>query len=226
MKVSKSQLARYNAAIDTIEQSIVEEKASRRMQLWRKALIQATTCWKKSPIDDDVTFLVAYVYCSCPKKNPEIWRRAKHFLRSALRQNPKHELARYHLACAYFDCKQYAEALKELKQLPRDAFQKLGQPWRTLKMAELRLCCELYLNPNFMPRLSLARFKKLYSSFEEPILAPTPREFADCLRYLLSKKLSNRRALVRFCRIARVLFNRLDLDEHFKQYWPDVQATV
>ena len=93
----------------------------------------------------DVAYALGYAWYLMPDDAQERLMQAEQHLRVALRTMPKHLYARLYLAHCYFDSAVYADALSLLSNFECDAFEKKGQAWRDVKVAELALACALEL---------------------------------------------------------------------------------
>lgn len=64
-------------------------------------------------------------------------------LRGVLKFDQTNTTARLHLGHWYYDCREYADAIRELEQVDVNEYVRAGQQWRAVKIQELLLAARL-----------------------------------------------------------------------------------
>ena len=205
--INKKALLKYNEAVDLIHRVIcVDDKPASHKSTWEQALALGMHCQEQDKQNSEYNYLVGYIYYNAPIKSIETREKADLFLKRAIEINPKHYLAHYFLACLYFDLRRYKDSLGEQSAILDHTFDECGQLWRPVKIFELQLCCNLYLNP-FVSRLNDAnRLLRLHKSFADPLLVPLPMEFAVCITFLMEQNFLHEKENTILCQICRSIF--------------------
>lgn len=198
---------KYNEAVDLIQRVIcVGDKPVSYKGNWEQALALGMHCQEQDKQNSDYKYLVGYIFYNAPIKTIETREKAELFLKHAIQINPNHYLAHYFLACLYFDLRRYKDSLGEASVILRHTFDEFGQLWRPVKIYELQLCCNLYLNPG-VSRLNDAKgLLRLHKSFADPLLVPLPMEFAECITLLMERNLLYEEEKTILCNICRSIF--------------------
>jgi len=124
-------------------------------------------------------YLIGYAWYFLREDTPERIEKVKVNLKSSIELNNNYVWSKLYLGHLYFDITNYQGALKEFKNID---FYALKQNWRILKVKELILCCEIYLNDKLLGRLNddLIELIKLYKNIDE-IDRPVPLELKECI---------------------------------------------
>jgi hypothetical protein len=212
--------------VTLIEQVIVTENEEVAKSLWGEAVSSALVAEKQNSNDAECNYLVGYIFSQCPVKTEEVWQSGEGFLKRAIELRRSHQLARYHLACLYYDQGKYSEALSNFTAMSTEYFNEIGQPWRITKAAELRLSCCLYLNMiSDVPHQAKMLFDQ-YKIFEDILLAPLPIAFAKCLDYVRERNDINELLLSELCEICYNIFVLLDASEMLAEHWPAIYRKI
>lgn len=174
----------YHKAVKLIEEATACEDPYAFFGRWDESWKLAERCLNYAPRSARFNYLCGYILYRAPNKAKETWQEAERLLNQALKLEPRHLFARYHLVCVLFDQKRFGEALAQLDCLPSGAFAANGQGWRDLKVKEVRLACEFYLRPNEVQPAEACELFDAYKTMD-PSLAPLPAEFATCLHTYL-----------------------------------------
>ena len=190
----------YKKAVSIVDEALICPNEARAENLFNRALRLALKCCRSDGTNAEYKYLAGYIYYGKPNKTDDSWRLAESFLKEALAVNSTHPFAHYYLGCLYFDRKRYSNALDVLNDLDDNYFIAMDQRWRTAKTMELRLCCKLYLSAAGSPVDEAKALYQFHRSFEDPLLAPVPKELGDCLNYIERTRALDDRALVKMRR--------------------------
>ena len=218
--ISELNRSDYNEAVDQLDRVICAKDGLDARRSWNRAQELAMLCLTRDRRNADFRYLLGYIYFKSPSKTEATRRRAKSFLRAAINLDPNHNLARYCLACLFFDLQRYEPALLELRRLPAEVFREIGQAWRWIKTSELRLCCSLYIAPDGSWLDEAEKLSKDYRWFDDPLLAPLPTELAECLESLLKRRELRDSEMVQLCEICSSILIHLGAADLLEERWP------
>lgn len=178
----------YNRAANLIENACLEESRVRSDLLVRKAISMLVELIERNQhVDADVYYLIGYGWYCIRQESLIRDANIRKYLHVALAIDSHHNFARIYLAHHLFDCKKYDEALLNFKMVDASFFMERLQAWRVIKLYELIVCCELYINKGSCDESSLAVYLETLSSTDD-IDHPMPSELRTCIEALSRKK--------------------------------------
>lgn len=177
---------RYLKGLDLIElrhaANDPAEKVARRV---RTAIQIAEELLREDSTRADYHFLLGYGWYNLDDAEPiERATQTQRHLREALRLDPDHFYSRLYLAHELFDEKRYDDARNELERcVSRPQIQDLHE-WQRVKMRELILACQWYLNPHaFDLKVGMTFVDQLCDLPEDE--RPRPTELIECIDTIL-----------------------------------------
>lgn len=173
----------YHALRDVHEHlaaSAAHEDLDKRVALVEKALFIAQSYEQENPSNAEASFALGLCWYNYPATSQERTENIEKWLRKAIEIEPNHQFANLYLGHFFFDEGRYDEALIRFEQVNPIHFKEIDQTWRAIKLRELVICCQLYLE---WQQVSSSAFQKLLGeylslSIEE---APHPVELVSCL---------------------------------------------
>jgi len=170
---------------DLIEQAILSNK----VELWDRVQQEAISYRNDHPENPEAYYILGYIYFEMPRRTDKQSKLAADAFTLCLAKKPDHQLALYHISIIRFLEGHYPAALATLNKIHYDYFFAIAQPWRILKIEELKLACRLYLGEE-VPLAKFEAFAKLcVTLLEDRAEVPSLLEISRCLNDMLDRKL-------------------------------------
>ena len=169
---------------ELILEATVEDNTEKSKNILAKAISALSIYGKRSPKSSDYYYLLGLCWYECPENSVERSNKIVYYLEKSILKNKYNYFAIIYLGFFYFDSKKYKAAKKTFAGIELDFFDEIDQHWRYLKIKELSLCCDIYIDPNFMTirdgTISIEKFIDSYLELDSYETA-VPVELVRCM---------------------------------------------
>ena len=202
--------------VELLDERSSEPAIERRAKLLDLARRKAVECVERTPNSAESNYLAGQVSYDSFCDDEKYGAAAESFLTRAIALDPNHQFARMFLGHYYYDTARYGQALECFQKIDEDYFTSIPQRWRVLKLHELILCCQVFLESSEVTEQDFEKLAVEFVSANPDDVLP-PWELISALQKSVGGPIWTFLDASRIKRLISDMVAKLDISDRFRE---------